>query len=147
MRPIIVAVGAAGLSKTMAELVARLAGTGEGQTAAVTVVHVAKVWGTALGLQHPALQPSAHERAGARDLVARAALELCDRGVEAEALLVSGRNVGKALAGVARRQGAGMVVIGRHSGGRLSRLLRGPDPARVVLSRVACTLVIADDEQ
>ena len=145
MPPIIVAVGPAGLSAAMAELVARLAGSGEGQTAPVTVVHVARVWGTSLGLQHPALQPSAHERAGARELVARAALELRGRGVEAAALVVSGRNVGKALAGVARRQGAGTVVVGRHSGGRLARLLRGPDPARVILNRVACTLVIADD--
>jgi hypothetical protein len=102
----------------MVETVARLAGTGDRQEAAVTVVHVARVWGTALGMQHPALQPSAGERRNAQDVVVRAALQLRVRGIEAEALVASGR---------------------------LSRLLRGPDPARKLLDRAAGTLIAVRD--
>ena len=43
MGPIVVAVGSAGLSERMVETVVRLAGTGDRQKAAVTVVHVARV--------------------------------------------------------------------------------------------------------
>jgi hypothetical protein len=41
--PIIVAVGSAGLSERLVEMVVRLAGTGDRQEAAVMVVHVARV--------------------------------------------------------------------------------------------------------
>jgi nucleotide-binding universal stress UspA family protein len=140
--PIVVAVGRAGLSERMVEMVARLAGTGDRQEAAVTVVRVARVWGTALGLQHPALQPSTGERRAAQDVVVRAALLLRARGVEAEAVVTSGRDTGKALAATARRASASAIVVGRSSAGRLSRLLRGPDPARTLLDRASCTLIV-----
>ena len=145
MGPIVVAVGSAGLSERMVEMVARLAGTGDRQEAAVTVVHVARVWGTALGIQHPALQPSAGERSAAQDVVVRAALQLHAHGVEAEALVTSGRDTGKALAATARRTGASAIVVGRSVAGRLSRLLRGPDPARTLLDRASCTLIVVRD--
>jgi nucleotide-binding universal stress UspA family protein len=140
--PIVVAVGSAGLNERMVEMVARLAGTGDRQEAVVTVVHVARVWGTALGIQHPALQPSTGERSAAQDVVVRAALQLRVRGVEAEAVVTSGRDTGKALVATARRAGASAIVVGRSSTGRLSRLLRGPDPARTVLDRASCTLIV-----
>lgn len=145
MGAILVAVSAAGLTERMAETVARLAGTGERQDGAVTVVHVAKVWGSSLGIQHPALRPTRGERTAAREVAARAALALRERGVEAEALVVSGRDAGKALADVARRMGAEMVIVGRTDSTLLGRLLRGADPARVLLNRLGCTLVIVDD--
>ena len=145
MGPIIVAVGSAGLSERTIETVVRLAGTGDRQEAAVTMVHVARVWGTALGIQHPALQPSAGERSAAQDLVVRAALQLHAHGVEAEALVTSGRDTGKALAATARRGGASAIVVGRSAAGRLSRLLRGPDPARTLLDRASCTLIVVRD--
>ena len=142
MGPIIVAVGSAGLSERMIETVVRLAGTGDRQEAAVTVVHVARVWGTALGIQHPALQPSAGERSAGQDVVVRAALQLHAHGVEAEAVVTSGRDTGKALAATARRAGASAIVVGRSAAGRLSRLLRGPDAARTLLDRASCTLIV-----
>ena len=140
MGPIVVAVGSAGLSERMVETVVRLAGTGDRQEAAVTVVHVARVWGTALGLQHPALQPSAGERRTAQDVIMRAALQLRAHGIEVEAVVTSGRDTGKALAATAHGAGAS-AVVGRSSAGRLSRLLRGPDTARTLLDRVSCTLM------
>ncbi len=142
MGRIVVAVGPGGLSESVVATVERLAGSGEAQVSAVTVVHVAKVWGSGLGLQHPALQPSAAERDTAQRLAARAALELCERGVDAEALVTSGRDMGKALAAVARRAGADLVVVGRGRSGRLNRLLRGPDPARRLLDLASCTIVV-----
>src|SRR5205085_5486042 len=111
------------------------AGTVDRQEAAVTVVHVARVWGTALGIQHPALQPTAGERTAAQDVVVRAALRLRACGVEAEALVTSGRDTGKALTATARRTGASAIVVGRSSAGRLSRLLLGSDPARTLVDR------------
>jgi len=104
-------------------------------------VHVARIWGTALGIQHPALQPSAGERSAAQDVVMRAALQLRAHGIEVEAVVTSGRDTGKALAATARRAGASAIVVGRSSTGRLSRLLRGSDPARMLLDRASCTLI------
>jgi nucleotide-binding universal stress UspA family protein len=128
----------------MVEVVERLAGTGSDQEAKVTVVHIAKVWGTSLGIQHPALKPSSTERSAAQQVAAQAALDLRHRGVEAEALVVTGRDVGQALAGTAERAGAGALVVGRSNAGPLSRLLRGQDPARVLLGRSSCTLVVVE---
>ncbi len=142
MAQILVAVGKSGLPAPMLDLVVRLAGTGDQQHTSVTVVHVAKVWGTGLGIQHPALQPTASERTAAQEIAARAALDLQARGIEAEALVIAGRDVGKALAAAATRAGASMLVVGRGSAGRLSRLLRGPDPASVLLHRSRCTLLV-----
>jgi nucleotide-binding universal stress UspA family protein len=51
----------------------------------------------------------------------------------------------KALAATARRAGASAIVVGRSSAGRLSRLLRGPDPARTLLDRASCTLIAVRD--
>lgn len=142
--PIVVAVGDKGLSAPLAAMVARLAGTGQRQQAGVTVIHVAKVWGTSLGLQHPSLQPNAAERGAAQQIAARAVHELRGRGVAAEALVISGRDAGKALAAAARRAGAGTIVVGRGRRGRLDRLLRGPDAARTLLNRAPCTVVVVD---
>lgn len=140
--PIIVAVGADGLTTPMTALVAQLAGTGERQEVAVTVVHVAKVWGTNLGIQHPALQPNAGERSAAQEIAARAARELSAHGIRADALVTSGRDTGKALAGAAQRAGASAIVVGRGSSGRLGRLLRGQDPARTLLDQAPCTVIM-----
>lgn len=139
--PILVAVGPAGITAPMADMIARLTGTGDRQDVAVTVVHVARVWGTSLGIQHPALQPNAGERGTAQELVVRAAQELRVRGVEAEGLVTSGRDVGKALADTARRAGASAIVVGRSDSSRLSRLLRGSDPARTVLGHARCSII------
>ncbi len=129
------------VSADMADLVSRIAGTGEGQRAEVTVVHVARVWGTGLGLQHPALQPNAAERAGAQELVTRAIQTLRDRGVRADALVLASRDAGKAVAGEARRRGASTIVVERSDTGRLDRFLRGPDLARALLDRTTCTIL------
>jgi nucleotide-binding universal stress UspA family protein len=75
----------------------------------------------------------------------RAALHLRAHGFEVEAVVTSGRDTGKALAAPARRAGASAVVVGRRSAGRLSRLLRGPDPARTLLDRALCTLIAVRD--
>jgi nucleotide-binding universal stress UspA family protein len=137
-----VALTATALLTSAFALVAPLAGSGVGQHPPVIVVHVAKVWGTSLGLQHPSLKPSAAEIGTAQDLAARAAQDMHAAGVVAEALVISGRDVGKALAPAAERAGASAIVIGRGRGGRLSRLLRSPDPARAVMGRIRCTLVV-----
>lgn len=142
---IVVAVSATGLAPPLVETVARLAGTGAEQEHPVTVVHVARVWGSGLGIQHPALQPSADERTAAQQVAWQAAVDLRDRGVDAEPLVISGRDTGKALAALARRKGAATVVVGRRKGGRLGRLLHGPDPARRLLDGTACTIVVVSD--
>lgn len=146
MGHIVVAVGAAGLTPPMVETVARLAGTGAAQEHLVTVVHVARVWGSGLGIQHPALQPSADERTAAQQIARQAAVDLRSREVDAEPLVISGRDTGKALAALARRKGATTVVVGRSRSSRLGRLLHGPDPARRVLGGTSCTVVVASSQ-
>ena len=143
--PIVVAVAETGLTPAMVEAVARLAGSGESQDAPVTVVHVARVWGTSLGLQHPALQPNRGERATAEAIVVEAGRMLRARDVAADALVISGRDTGKTLAAAAARAGTAAIVVGRGRRGRLARLLKGPDVARRLLARATCTIIIVDE--
>jgi nucleotide-binding universal stress UspA family protein len=143
-RPIVVAVAETGLTPAMVETVARLAGRGGSQDAPVTVVHVARVWGTSLGIQHPALQPNKSERTAAEAIVVEAGRALRARGVAADALVISGRDTGKTLAAAAARAGAAAVVVGRSRRGPLARLLKGPGVARRLLAQINCTLVVVE---
>ncbi len=142
--PILVAVGPHGLSERMIDAVVRLAGCGERQRHPVTLVHVARVWGTGLGIQHPALYPSASERGAAHEVVTRAGQALREHGVQADALITASRDVAKAIARAALRADAHAIVVGRNPAGRVARLLRGADPARGLLNRahLTCSVVV-----
>lgn len=138
--PVVVVV-TANLGTEMAQLIARIVGTGESQQAEITVVHVARVWGNSLGLQHPALQPNAAERANAQEIATQAVQMLRDIGVTADALVLASRDAGKMVAEAARRRGAGTIIVERNDTGRIDRILRGPDLARALLDRTTCTII------
>lgn len=118
------------LSPAAVEAAARLAGD-----AAVAVVSIARIHGSALGLPNPGLLPTRKEREEQRDIVAAAIGALRQLGVEADGEVVVTRNAGRAFARVAALRGAGHVVLETRDIGRIRRLLEG-DPAGTVRRRL-----------
>ena len=72
--------------------------------AKITVLGIAKIFGTSLGLPHPGLQPTHTEWDLQRQIVHDAADELRDRGFEVRVALSRSRNIPKMIAkwGVAK---------------------------------------------
>jgi len=79
--------------------------------APVSVLSVARVWGTSLGLPNPGLLPSKGEWDTQRKLVARAVKELRRRGVEASGNVVGTRRAAKRIVREAERLECGAIVM------------------------------------
>lgn len=118
------------VSEAAIEAAARLA-----DGAAVAVVSIARVHGSAFGLPNPGLLPSRREREEQRNIVSDAIDALARRGCRADGQVVVTRNAGRAFANVARVRGARHMVLDAPGGGRLRRLVEG-DPARVIRRRL-----------
>jgi hypothetical protein len=118
------------VSAASIEAAARLAGG-----AAVTVVSIARIHGSAFGLPNPGLLPSRREREEQRGIVSDAIDALARRGCHADGQVVTTRNAGKAVANVARIRGARHVVLEPARQGRLRRLVEG-DPTRAIRRRL-----------
>ena len=86
--------------------------TRSGSRPAVHVVSVARIWGTALGLQHPGLYPTKREWAEQRDIVEAAVRALKRRGFEARGHVVGSRSPSRVIAKEARRAGCQAIVFG-----------------------------------
>jgi hypothetical protein len=111
----------------------------------VQVVSVARIHGSAFGLQHPGLLPNRKERDEQRDIVARAIEGLADGGAAADGEVVITRSPSRSFARIARLAGASYVVIDA-GGGPLARCtyrvtaaavrfrLRRRHPAEVILA-------------
>jgi len=66
--------------------------------ATITVLGIAKIYGTSLGLPHPGLQPTRTEWALQREIVHEAADDLRARGFDVRVALSRSRNTGKMIA-------------------------------------------------
>lgn len=66
--------------------------------AKVTVLSVARVWGTSLGLPHPGLQPTPLEWEAQREIVTRASKIIRRRGLPVTVKLIRARNAPKQIA-------------------------------------------------
>lgn len=123
VRVVLASAGAPFSARAAAEA-ARLAAGGP-----VAVVSVARVHGTAFGLQNPGLLPSQRERREQQDIVSGAMRAV--HPVPADGQVVVTRNPGKAIARIARVRSARYVVLDPAPGGRLRRLVEGDHVASV----------------
>jgi hypothetical protein len=97
----------------------------------VQVVSVARIHGSAFGLQHPGLLPNRKERDGQRDIVARAIEGLADAGAAAGGEVVVTRSPARSFARIARLVTASYVVIDAAGAGPLARRSRRVTAAAV----------------
>ena len=111
------------------------------------VLSIARIWGSALGLPNPWLQPSRHEWKAQRDLVAAAIAALEARGVAATGKVVATRNAAGRIVKEVAAGGFEAVVMGADASKRrlVSPLFWDQEPQRVRrLSRLPVLLVGAD---
>jgi hypothetical protein len=91
----------------------------------VRVITVARVHGSAFGLQHPGLMPSKKEKDAAQAVVTEAIKALQRSGLKADGEVVITRSPGRSFARAARAAGASHVVLDHPPGGPLTRLDAG----------------------
>ncbi len=91
----------------------------------IRVLSVARIYGTALGLQHPGLLPSKQELAAQEEIVADAIKRIEKAGGKAKGEVVATRNNAKTFLRAAERYSVRHVVLDRNEAGRLRRLLEG----------------------
>src|SRR5262249_56552364 len=74
-------------------------------------VCMARVWGTSLGLPHPALMPNKREPREQHDRVAAALALLKRRGIAASGQVLGTRNAARRIVTEARRRRADAIVM------------------------------------
>lgn len=90
----------------------------------IHVLSIARVWGTALGLQNPGLYPTRKEWQAHVDLVAEAVKAMKLRGFDARGRVVGSRHAAKTIEKAALASGCEAIVIGAVPTARWQRLLR-----------------------
>ena len=93
--------------------------------AKITVISIAKVWGTSLGIPHPGLQPTPREREEQRKIVNHAAKVLKQRGFEVRVQVVRTRNPAKMIARWAQAKHMHAVVLADPERPRWRRIVEG----------------------
>lgn len=78
----------------------------------VHVISIARIWGTALGIQHPGLFPSKLEWKEQLEIVGKAVRALKHAGLDARGGVIASRNPSKVIAREAGRLGCSTIVIG-----------------------------------
>ncbi len=109
------------------------------------VVSIARIWGTALGLQHPGLYPTKREWGAQADLVADAVKDLKQRGFEADGRVIGSRHPSKAIARAAADAGCDGIVMASRRIPAWRRLLQGNDE-RAVARRAGIPVHVVDLE-
>ena len=94
----------------------------------IRVLSVARIYGTALGMQHPGLLPSKEEVAAQEDIVAATLRRIEVAGGEAKGEVVATRDHAKTFLRAAIRYSVGCVVLEPGKSGRIRRFVEG-DPA------------------
>lgn len=107
----------------------------------ITVLSVARLHGSALGLPNPGLMPSRREREEQRDIVAAAIRALQRHGRSVDGQVVITRNPAKTIARAALRLRVEHVVLAVPEQGRLRRLIEG-DPAAGVRRRLGSAATV-----
>ena len=101
----------------------------------IRVLTVAKIYGTALGLQNPWLLPTKREMQEQRDIVADAIQRIKRGGGKAQGEVVATRNNAKTFVRAARRYSVRHVILQPAASGRLRRFVEG-DPAATLRRRL-----------
>jgi hypothetical protein len=107
-------------SKRAVAQAAALAGSGR-----VSVVTIAKIYGSQFGIPHPGLLPNKQELDARQGWVERAIKDLRVRGVEADGQVAATRKARKKLAQIARVRGVRAIVIDETLATGLRRKIEG----------------------
>jgi hypothetical protein len=78
----------------------------------VHVLSIARIWGTALGIQHPGLFPSKREWQQQLEIVGNAVRIIKRSGLDARGGVIASRHPSKVIAREAKRLGCRGIVIG-----------------------------------
>jgi nucleotide-binding universal stress UspA family protein len=112
--------------------------------ALVSVLSIARVWGTAFGFPNPWLMPSRRELDEQRALVGSAVQALQAQGLDASGRVIATRNAARRIVQEAARQGCDALVMGadpeRHW--LMRDLLWSQEPYRV-RRRARCRVYLA----
>jgi nucleotide-binding universal stress UspA family protein len=81
-------------------------------TSFVHVLSIARIWGTALGIQHPGLFPTKREWQAQLEIVGDAVRTLRRAGLEAKGGVIASRNPSKVITRQAGRFGCSAIVVG-----------------------------------
>ena len=100
------------------------------------VISTARVYGTALGLQHPGLRPTKREWQAQADIVEDAVRVLKRAGFEAKGRVVGTRHPNKVITNEALKMGCRAIVIGARPTSRW-RILLWQDEVSLLLRRAA----------
>jgi len=101
----------------------------------VTVLSIARLHGSSLGLPNPGLMPTRREREQQRDIVATAISALERGGRQVDGQVVITRNPAKTIARAALRLQVQHVVVAAPPQSRLRRVVEG-DPVAGIRRRV-----------
>lgn len=104
-------------------------------SSSVTVLSVARLHGSALGLPNPGLMPTRRDREKQRDIVAAAVCSLATGGRQVHGQVVITCNPAKTIARAARRLQVEHVVLAAPERSPLRRLVEG-DPVTDVRRRL-----------
>ena len=115
---------------------AAAAGAGE---RGVVVALVLRVHGSAFGLPNPGLLPTARERAAGQARMTQAIRALRRAGVDADGEILVTRHPARAVARLARRRAAELVLVEPAPAGRVRRLLEG-DVHRQLIRRLGASV-------
>jgi nucleotide-binding universal stress UspA family protein len=83
-----------------------------GTSSFVHVLSIARIWGTALGIQHPGLFPTKREWQAQLEIVGGAVRTLRHAGLEAKGGVIASRNASKVITRQAGRFGCSAIVVG-----------------------------------
>jgi hypothetical protein len=78
----------------------------------VHVISIARIWGTALGLQHPGLFPTKLEWKAQLEIVGNAVRTVKKAGLDSRGGVIASRNPSKVIAREGHRLGCSAIVIG-----------------------------------
>jgi nucleotide-binding universal stress UspA family protein len=108
---------------------ARLAGELQGR---VSILQLMKIWGSGLGLPHPALRPNRQEQQAAWAAVLEAEAELRRLGVHVTGKNAIGtRKPAKVILREAARLGSDVIVMADKPGGPVRNFLLANEPRQV----------------
>lgn len=107
------------------EVLARVVELATPEHAKITVLGVARVYGTSLGLPHPGLRPTHLEWEDLRGYVETAAAVLRAQGFEVRVALSRSRNAPKMVATWARAKNFHAVVVSDPPRGRWRKVIEG----------------------
>ncbi len=107
----------------------------------VRVLSTAKIYGTALGMQHPGLLPSKNEIAAQEAIITDAVKRLERAGVKAKGELIATRDPAKSFYRAAVRYAVRRVVLDPNQSGSVRKLVEG-DPAATLRRRLGASVDI-----